>query len=90
MKPIRITGATRYLGAPAEWKDDGRDKSCGHLSIRDGDTTVGHAMTSAWELEPHEVDAMAKGAPLYLTICGIMHPPVAMKIGLPPDDIEHD
>lgn len=89
MKPIRVSGATRYLGAPADWKDDGRDKSCGYLSIRDETTTVGPAMTSAWELEPHEVAAMTKGAPLYLTICGILHPPVSMKIGNPPDE-EHD
>lgn len=86
MRPIRISGATRYLGAPSGWKDDGRDKGCGYLSIRDEDTSVGHAMTSAWELEPHEVEALAKGAPIYLTVCGTGHPPVALKVGIPPDE----
>lgn len=85
MKPIRVQGTTRYLGAPAGWKDDGRDKQCGYLAIRDEETSVGPAMTSAWELEPHEVDALAKGAPIYLTICGVVHPPVQLKVGRPPE-----
>lgn len=89
MKPLRISGATRYLGAPANWKDDGRDKHCGYLAIRDEVTNVGHAMTSAWELEPHEVAALAQGAPLYLTICGTIHPPVQVRIGIPPDEESH-
>jgi hypothetical protein len=86
MRPIRIAGATRYLGAPLEWKDDGRDKSCGYLAIRDERSSIGEQMTSAWELEPDEVDRLAKGAPLYLTICGVGHPPVALKVGRPPDE----
>ncbi len=84
MRAIRVAGMTRYLGAPPGWKDEG--KQCGYLAIRDEKTNVGPAMTSAWELEPHEIEALAKGAPVYLTICGTAHPPVAMCIGRPPDD----
>lgn len=84
MKPIRVFGATRYLGAPPGWKDEG--KECGYLAIRDEQTTVGPAMTSAWELEPHEVEAITKGAPVYLTVCGVVHPPVSIKIGKAPED----
>jgi hypothetical protein len=87
VRPIRVSGATRYLGAPADWKDDGRAKDCGFLAIRDEQSSVGTAMTSAWELEPHEVAAMAKGAPLYLTICGTGHPPVQLKIGATPEEV---
>lgn len=84
MKPLRVSGATRYLGAPVGWKDEG--KPCGYLAIRDEQTTVGPGMTSAWELEPHEVEAITRGAPLYLTISGVAHPPVALRVGLPPVD----
>jgi hypothetical protein len=87
MKPLRVLGATRYLGAPAEWKDDGRDKDCGFLAIRDEATSAGPTMTSAWELEPHEIECLAKGAPLYLTICGTGHPPIALRVGTPPDEV---
>lgn len=83
MKPLRVSGATRYLGAPPGWKDEG--KPCGYLAIRDEKTTVGPAMTSAWELEPHEVEAVTKGAPVYLMICGVVHPPVSIKVGMPPE-----
>lgn len=83
MRPLRVHGFTRYLGAPVGWKDEG--KQCGYLAIRDEQTTVGPAMTSAWELEPHELAAIAEGAPVYLTVCGVVHPPVSIKVGTPPD-----
>lgn len=86
MYAIRVSGSTRYLGAPVEWKDDGRDKRCGYLSIRDEQTSFGPTMTSAWELEPHEIEALIKGAPIYLTVCGNIHPPVALRVGSSPDD----
>lgn len=89
MYAIRISGFTRYLGAPSDWKDDGRDKRCSFLAVRDEvDPDLGHQMTSAWELEPHEVAALVKGAPVYLTVCGGGHPPVALRVGLPPDEAE--
>lgn len=84
MRPIRVAGFTRYLGAPVGWKDDG--KACGYLAIRDEQTAVGPAMTSAWELEPHEVEALTKGAPIYLRVCGVAHPPVSIQVGQPPED----
>jgi len=83
MRPLRVSGATRYLGAPPGWKDDG--KQCGFLAIRDEQTTVGPAMTSAWEPEPHEVEAIANGAPIYLRVCGTAHPPVSITVGKPPE-----
>lgn len=82
MRSLRIADSTRYLGAPVGWKAEG--KQCANLAIRDERTTLGPIMISAWELEPHEIEALVKGAPLYLTICGEVHPPVEIRIGEPP------
>ena len=80
----RITGATRHLGAPEGW-DKGRQGACGSLAVRDDDTSAGHGMTSAWFPTPAEIDRIARGAPIYLTIIGNDHPPVAMSVGATPD-----
>lgn len=80
MIPKRIAGATRYLGAPKDWKPD-RDGECSHLAILDLETDNGlNVMISAWEPTPAEIEALANGAPLYLQIVGTAHPPVAVWV----------
>jgi hypothetical protein len=76
MIPKRIEGATRYLGAPQGWSPD-RDGDCAHLAILDiqaGDHPP--VMLSAWEPTPDEIEAMQRGAPVYLQVVGTAHPPV--------------
>lgn len=80
----RITGATRNLGAPANW-DPATDGHCGGLPIRDAPHSPGvNSMTSAWIPTPNELERLAAGAPIYLVVLGVTHPPVALTIGDPP------
>lgn len=89
MRALRIEGTTRVLGAPREWVDDGRSDLCGALAIRDiVDPELGPEMVSAWELTDNERAALIAGAPIYLTICGNIHPPIALRVGNPPKDGE--
>ncbi len=80
----RILGSTRTLGAPRDW-DPKAQGPCGGLPIRDELTTAGPAMTSAWLPTPEEITRIAAGAPIYLTVVGQGHPPVAMNVGPIPE-----
>lgn len=73
----RIQNATRVLGKPSHMSDE----ECGSLAIRDVRVGDYPAMMSAWFPTPAEVDAMMKGAPVYLTIFGTQHPPVSLTVG---------
>lgn len=78
MIPLRIEGATRYLGAPAGWTPP-PGEACVHLAIvdtaSDGGTPL---MISAWEPTPDELAALNSGGAVYLWICGTSHPMVAL------------
>jgi hypothetical protein len=80
----RIADATHVLGAPKEW-DVEKHGHCGRLAVRVEKTTAGEGMTSAWFPTPEEIERIRKGAPVYLTIIGAVHPPVAMAVGPTPD-----
>jgi hypothetical protein len=80
----RITNATNFLGAPKGW-DKSTQGPCGGLAVRVEDTTAGRGMTSAWFPTPQEIERIAKGAPIYLTVISDIHPPVSMSVGAPPD-----
>ncbi len=82
----RIAGETRNLGAPRGWNVEERGH-CGSLAIRDEPTTAGPGMTSAWYPTAEEIARIAAGAPIYLTIIGQVHPPVAMSVGAASDQI---
>ncbi|NEU14701.1 hypothetical protein G3T14_21720 [Methylobacterium sp. BTF04] len=80
----RVQGATRNLGAPAGW-DPATDGHCGGLPIRDEPHSPGiNQMVSAWLPMPDELERLAAGAPIYLVVLGVTHPPVALTIGNPP------
>lgn len=75
-----IKGCTRVLGKKQGFLG---------LPIRDdvaqGDSVEsGHRMVSAWEPTPDEIERLAKGAMIYLTIIGTAHPPVILEVG--PED----
>ena len=80
MQAGRIDGATRNLGAPRGW-DERRQGRCGGLAVRDQTTAAGPAMTSAWFPTEAEIARLRAGAPVYLTVVGGIHPPVAMAVG---------
>lgn len=78
----RIAGCTRVLG-----------KSQGYLGlpIRDelmDDSVTGPntpVMVTAWFPTPDELTAINSGAPIYLRLVGISHPPVFMFVGEAPN-----
>lgn len=80
----RISHTSRNLGAPPGWDHD-KQGHCGHLAIRDVMTTAGPAMQSVWFPTPAEIERIKAGAPIYLTLIGMFHPPVAMDVGPVPD-----
>lgn len=76
----RISGATRYLGAPAGW-DPATQGECGALAIRDVEYQPGeNVMVSAWLPTPDEVARIQAGQPVYLWIFGTGHPPVSLSV----------
>lgn len=76
----RIEGATRYLGAPVDWKPD-EAGTCGHLAIADVPAADGgNWQVSAWMPTPKEIEAIAAGEPVYLYIYGRSHPVVGMGV----------
>ncbi|WP_449411070.1 hypothetical protein [Methylobacterium komagatae] len=84
----RITGATRNLGAPSNWNPE-TDGICGGLPIRDEPHRPGiNQMTSAWLPTTEEIERIVAGAPVYLVVLGVTHPPVAMLVGNPPVEEE--
>ncbi|WP_063807072.1 hypothetical protein [Burkholderia ubonensis] len=76
-----IEGATRRLGAPADW---GQSKSaCDTLPIVDVETDNGPFMVSAWQPTAEELAALNAGAPIRLWIQGTNHPVVALEVDAP-------
>lgn len=77
MIPGAIAGATRKLGAPADMTKE----ECSALLIRDYNVAGRNTMVSAWYPTPEEVEALVKGAPVYLGITGETHPVVFLTVG---------
>lgn len=85
MLPIRIAGATRNLGAPANWTPE-TSGPCGHLPIRDEVIEGLPYMTSRWEPTPDELADLIAGGPVELRILGIQHPVVSVVVQPPSAD----
>lgn len=93
----RIQGATRVLGKSQGYyglpiRDEA--KNLGDLphmlhtlqndSVTGPDTPT---MVTAWIPSPDELAALAAGAPLYVSLVGIAHPPISVTIGEKPRDV---
>jgi hypothetical protein len=72
MKINRIEGETRVLGESQGYQG---------LSIRDETHEWGPQMVSEWQPSATEVELIAAGAPLNLTVLGAAHPPVLLSVG---------
>ena len=70
MTPLRIRGATHYLGPPAGWKPE-KDGDCAHLAVRVEDG----CSQSAWEPTPKELEILNAGGSVMLRVAG-GQPPV--------------
>lgn len=79
MRPLRIRGATRNLGAPKGWKDD-EQGPCMHLPILDVEAEGVNYMVSRWELTPQELIALNSGAAIELWISGTHHPVIRLGV----------
>lgn len=86
MLPIRISGATRNLGAPVDWTD-ATDRPCGHLPVRDEVVDGLPCMTSRWDPTPDELADLIAGGPLELRILGIQHPVVSLVVQPPQERV---
>ena len=84
MLPGRIEGATHRLGAPRDW-DKAHHGPCAALTVRFEPTPAGPTWTSAWYPNADEIERISKGAPIYLTVVGPAHPPIAIAVGAAPD-----
>jgi len=81
MQILRIEGATRVLG-----------KSQGYLGLPLRDEVINcvvngqgtPCMTTAWEPSPKEIAAINAGAPIYVRLVGIAHPPIMVEVGNAP------
>jgi hypothetical protein len=86
MIPGRIPGATRFLGAPADW-DESRDGICSTLPILDVPGLGGtNLMYSAWQPTPEELAALNAGSSVLLRVIGTGHPPVWVGVAQPPTE----
>lgn len=82
MIPVRIAGATRNLGAPADWKPE-TSGPCAHLPVRDDLINGVPYMTSRWEPTPAELADLNAGCPVELRIVGFAHPVVSLIVTSP-------
>lgn len=77
----RTPGATRFLGAPADWNEE-RDGVCVGLPIKDQKDHNGvNYMISTWEPTEEELERLKSGASVLLWVVGVAHPPVALTVG---------
>lgn len=82
MKPCKVANETLVIGKPKNW-DDATMGECGGLSVHVHEDKERGAtmMISAWELEPGDLEKLARGAPLHLAVYGTAHPVVSLYVG---------
>jgi len=64
---INFDGANTILRAPA-----GQEETCNNLHIFRNRRMV----VSCWQLEPHELEEVARTGRIYLSVAGPTHPPL--------------
>lgn len=79
MEPSKINGATRTLGAPANW--DQSQGECVGLPVLDMETAQGHVMISEWVPTAEERERLAQGLPVHVWVYGWAHPVLSVSVG---------
>lgn len=80
LTPLRISGMTRNLGAPENWKSDSQGP-CISLPIRDHqDASGANWMVSRYEFTPDDIARIVDGKPLELWIAGVAHPVIRLLV----------
>ena len=74
MLPLRIEGATHYLGAPKDW-NPAVDGTCAGLAV----LMENGRCHSAWYPSVEELKALLQGGSVILTVVG-HQPPVALTV----------
>ena len=70
-----IEGTTRRIGKSQGYKG---------LPLRDEEGEFGPQMVTSWQPTPAELEALNRGAPVYLWVLGRAHPPVMLGVGPAP------
>jgi hypothetical protein len=80
MNPLKIKGANRNPGAPANW-DPKRDGNCGTLPVRCTQDEAGRVQKceSAWKPDAHELEMLNAGGHVVLRVIG-WQVPVALYV----------
>ena len=79
MDILKIEGFTRELGKPVDW-DDSKGMACASLPIIDTEANGHPVMISGWKPTAEELECLNNGAPIYLGVCGTVHPPVFLSV----------
>jgi hypothetical protein len=67
-----ILGCTRRIGKAQGYKG---------LPLRDEVGEWGPQMITSWQPTPDELALLNQGAPVYLSVLGVAHPPVMITVG---------
>ena len=87
MIPLRIAGATHFLGAPRGWQPE-KNGPCANLAVKaHGDPLAGQGWCeSAWEPTPEELAILNSGGRVILRVAG-WQPPVALYVEQAPHEV---
>jgi len=93
----RIEGATRVIGKAQGYyglpvRDEAKNlgdlphmlETAMHSTVTGPNTPT---IQTCWFPSPDEIDAISKGAPIYLNLVGVAHPPVMLSVGEVPRDV---
>ena len=71
MNPVPFPGANKTFVKPECLTDE----QCGSLPVHD----TGRQLVSCWQPGPEDIAAVVSGRPIWLWICGGVHPVVAIS-----------
>ncbi len=79
MIAVKIKGANKAYGAPAEW-NPAKDGDCGVLQVRVENRGRHPVMLSCWKPSSAELEALQRGGSVVLGVVGDEHPPVLLMV----------
>jgi hypothetical protein len=75
MSPVDFEGSNLNLTKPVGWTDE----QCFNMPAFKGKDKEGEPfILTAWQPNKEDLEAMNRGEPLYLRVCGEGHPPVSL------------